>query len=256
MKPRLQSILEESKHGVRAPEKREIFAERDGLCLYRTDRRDLVVQEFSGPEGGNRKRSEPKGVIGPLRNDISAYLFEYLKGFHIPTHFVGPLNGAEMLVRFTDPLPLIVRIYNTPEEELTNRLGWSAEGDGAPLEFPVVEHYFVRPDGTSAWVNEYHVYAMNLATPEELKQLNRISLKVNAVLRGLCDRRELALTHMTLGFGRYNGQILLIDELSPTTCRFVDVSHGPGRGKHSFRVVDAGNAEAVEGLCGRLKLNI
>jgi phosphoribosylaminoimidazole-succinocarboxamide synthase len=256
MKARMQTPPVLDGERIAEPVKKDLFVERRGKRLYRTNRRDLLIQVCTpiSPENGKKKGAGRD--LSALRSEISSYLFEYLRGFHIPTHFVSARPGAEMLVKYVDDLPLSVKVYNTPDEELTGRLGLPAAGEDPALEFPVIEHTLLRSDGTTTMVNEYHVYALNVATPEELKQINRISLKVNAVLRGLSDRRELALSDITLGFGRYNSQIVLTDELSPLTCTFVDVSGGTSAGKTSFKPGAPGSDSAIEGLCGRLKLNI
>lgn len=256
MKSRAQTLLEESRKSIAEPVKKELFARGEGNSLYRTNRRDLLIQELTPLATANGKKRPSARDINILRAEISSYLFEYLRGFHIPTHFVSPLPGAEMLVKYAEPIPLAIRVYNTPDEEMTKRLGWPT-ADGTPsLEFPIVEHALIRADGTATWVNEYHVYALGIATPEELKQINRVTLKVNAVLRGLSDRRELGLNDLRLTFGRYNGQIVLTGELSPVNCSFVDVSRGSSSGRPSFKPGTPGSEEAIDGLCGRLKLNI
>jgi phosphoribosylaminoimidazole-succinocarboxamide synthase len=63
---------------------------------------------------------------------------------------------------------------------------------------------------------------MGLATPEELKLINRMASKVNVVLKSFFERRNLKLVDFTLEFGRQSGKILLGDEISPDTCRLWD----------------------------------
>ena len=79
----------------------------------------------------------------------------------------------------------------------------------ATLEFPVIEHYYTGGRRGPQWINEYHAYAFNLLVPEEYKQINRMASKVNAVLRGLCDRRHLYVANLQLAFGKYFMEVML-----------------------------------------------
>ncbi len=252
MKAQAQSLLLESREGVAETVRGELLSAQPGRNLYRTNKRDLLIQEFvaSAPSNGRKKTGPRDPAL--IRNEISSYLFEYLKGFHVPTHYVGPRPGAEMLVKFTDPLPLVVRIFNVPDEGWTARFGIESAGR---LEFPVIEHYFAAEGAAPSWINEYHLYAFNLVKPDEFRQINRLATKVNAVLRGLCERRELAIADIGLTFGRYNNQVIITGELSHVTCRFLDASGGNRRGNGAYTPVETGTDEAVESLCGRLKLN-
>lgn len=252
MKAQAQSLLLESKESGVETLRQEIFASQPGRNLYRTNKRDLLIQEFtaSAPSNGRKKGGLRDSTV--LRNEISTYLFEYLRGFHVATHFLGARPGAEMLVKSADPIPLLVRIFNVAEDDWPERFGMPAS---AHLEFPVIEHYLLGEGRAPALVNEYHLYALNLLKPDELKQINRLGSKVNAVLRGLCDRRELAPADLKLSFGRYNNQIILTGELSPATIRFLDASPANRKGNGAHLPVDTRTDEALEGLYSRLKLN-
>lgn len=252
MKAQAQSLLLEGKESGAETIRQEIFASQPGLTLYRTNKRDLLIQEFTAPAGPNGRKKGGTRDSGVLRNLISTYLFEYLKGFHVATHFLGARPGAEMLVKSAEPVPLLVRIFNVAEDDWPERFGMPA---AAHLEFPVIEHYLAGTDRAPALVNEYHCYALNLLKPDELKQINRLGSKVNAVLRGLCERRELAPADLKLSFGRYNNQIILTGELSPATIRFLDASPARRKGNGAALPVDTQTDEGLEGLYGRLKLN-
>ncbi|HLF14436.1 MAG TPA: phosphoribosylaminoimidazolesuccinocarboxamide synthase [Bacteroidota bacterium] len=252
MKAQAQSLLLEGKENVAETVRKEIFAGQPGRNLYRTNKRDLLIQEFTMPVPSNGKNRNGPADSRVLRNEISSYLFEYLRGFHVPTHYVGPRPGAEMLVKFADPIPLIVRVFNVPEAGWSDRFGTAAT---ERLEFPVIEHYLAGNGAALTWINEYHLYAFNLVKPEEFRQVNRLASKVNAVLRGLCERRELALGDTGMTFGRYNNQVILTGELSPVTCRFLEASPVNRKGNGTYTPVETGSDEAFGSLCARLKLN-
>jgi phosphoribosylaminoimidazole-succinocarboxamide synthase len=156
-----------------------------------------------------------------------------------------------MLVRRTENIPLEIRIYNYSSGELTKRFGMK---EGVKLEFPVIEHYYVNGNQTAPWINEYHVYAFGLTTVEEFKQINRTAAKINAVLRGLCDRRQLMIADLHLEFGRSRGQIVVVDELSPLTCHFLDLAVEDKNGRDRFLPDQSNALSAFTELRDRLKV--
>ena len=156
-----------------------------------------------------------------------------------------------MSVKRSEPIPLTVRVFNRGDDGLAERFGVK---QGKDLDFPVIEHFYQSNGSAPAWVNEYHVSAFGIATPEEMKQINRISSKVNAVLRGLCDRRQLGLAKMKLEFGRYKGSVILSDELSPVTCQFLD--YATEKNQDRFSALDDASEESLAELCDRLRLTV
>jgi|ERR1041385_6517497 phosphoribosylaminoimidazole-succinocarboxamide synthase len=253
MRQQTQTLLEEPAPKSPRFGKRELLHEGEGKNLYNSDKPELIIQEFrqfDHEDGENDTRSTE---LCTLRNQISSYLFKYLEGFHIPTHFISRISDTEMLVRRLEVIPLTLKIYNVAGGTLTKRLGLKED---VALEFPVIEHYHKKGERGVSWVNEYHIYAFSIATPEELKQLNRIASKVNAVLRGLCDRRGLMLAELQIEFGRYKGQIALADELSPVTCRFWDMSVENKNGRDRFLPGQERVEEAYALLRDRLELKL
>lgn len=252
MKPQPQPVLDDDLPGRAAiTERRELIGERLGKKLYLTEKSDLIIQEFvsnGADEGKKRSKQWDERV---LRNEISSYLFEYLQGFHIPSHFVQRRNDTEMVVKRLTMIPLTVKVFNNAIGTISKRFGFA---EGAALEFPVFEHYYHGGGRAPSWVNESHIFALDIATPEELRQMNRIAAKANAVLRGLCNRRQLALTHLQLELGRYRGQILLGDELSSVNCHFWDLDTDDKQRRDRFLPEQDQSGEAMSELSDRLQV--
>jgi len=229
---------------------RAILFEKQGKTYYQADAPNHLILSFLPPtSSGMTKRN--KGVdLASLRNAISSHLFEYVEEYRISTHFVNKHAETEMTVKKTAAIPLEVHVHNLDTGAFRTRFGLT---NGQGFDFPVLEHYYA-PGEVATWVNEYHVYALGLATPEEFKQMNRVALKLNAVIRGLCDRRQLLLADMHLQFGRLQGQVILGDELSPYTCRFLDTSAPDKRERFFPGQKDA--TDALAELCDRLMLKI
>lgn len=197
-------------------------------------RPDLLVLRFVGGEEGPH-------ALAPLANSLSAYLFGYLNGYKIPTQFVERIDATASLVRRIEMFPLKVRVWNLAAGSFAKRLGLDP---GAELPFPVPEYFYRFTDRPEALVNEFHLLALGAVTPEQLRIINRLASKTNAVLRSHLERHGFKLISVACAFGSLGGQIvlglhddldtdaLLLSDLhvrpsySPGTIT-LDVLHGP-----------------------------
>ncbi|HUL44352.1 MAG TPA: phosphoribosylaminoimidazolesuccinocarboxamide synthase [Bacteroidota bacterium] len=239
----MESLLESPASKTEKIELRKKLYERQGKSYYRTDKPDVLIQEFFSQDHQNDKKRPRNSEMESLRNTISSYLFEYLEEYRIATHYIRKISDTEMMVKPTDAIPVQVRVFNVDDGSIAERFQGAK---GSNFEFPIIEHYY-SSGGLSPWMNEYHVYALGVATPEEFKQMNRIASKANAVIRGLCERRQLGLAKAGFAFGRLKGQVVLIDELSPQTCTFLD---------HTAAPVPPDSGTAVSKLCDRLMMKV
>ena len=100
---------------------------------------------------------------------------------------------------------------------------------GMKLDAPVVEFTLKESEmEDDPLVNHTHIYAMKAATPEEMDEITRISLKIDDILTAYMKEINIELIDFKMEFGRYKGRILLADEITPDTARFWDSStHEP-----------------------------
>ena len=95
---------------------------------------------------------------------------------------------------------------------------------------------------------------MKLATPEQMAEIKHLALKVNSVLQPFFRERQMILVDFKLEFGRYNGKLILADEISPDTCRFWDMSTGESMDKDRFRKdlgrIEEAYREVLNRVCG------
>jgi phosphoribosylaminoimidazole-succinocarboxamide synthase len=167
--------------------------------------------------------------IATLASEISSYLFKYLAGFRIPTFI--PEKGSDQPTKLTAQIPLQVRIHNVAMGDFSRLFGIK---EGSELAVPVIEHYYKNPDLGNPLVNEFHMYSMGLATPEQLRSINRLASKTNVVLKSFFERREMKLLVANLEFGVSGTQVVVCDEISPRTCRLGDISKKDRGGKDIF----------------------
>ena len=105
-------------------------------------------------------------------------------------------------------------------------------------------------------MNLTHITALGLATPEEVAQMEKMSRRVNEIVSECMKEINIELIDFKLEFGRFHGEILLADEVSPDTCRFWDArTHEPldlDRFRHDLGDV----AEAYQDVLHRLTGNV
>jgi len=221
-------------------QKIEMIYEGKAKKIYRTDSEDYLVIEYK--DDATAFDGKKRGVIqnkGMLNNKISARFFQLLEENGVRTHFVELLSDREMLVKAVKIIPIEVIVRNIAAGSLSKRLGLQ---EGTTLKRTVLEFNYKSDELGDPMINHYHALAMELASEDELKQIEEIALKVNEVLKKFLAEKNIVLVDFKLEFGRYHDRILLADEISPDTCRFWDASTKEKLDKDRFRR-DLGNVE-------------
>lgn len=168
------------------------------------------------PDGRLKAPFKGKGEVCAR---FSEAVFRYLESYNIGHHFLSLSGEARMKVRRLEMLPLTVRVRNLAAGDLVELFSVQ---EGQTLDVPVVEMEYKRPGEAPVPVNASHCLAFHLASEDELRGVDRMASKINAVLRSFFDRRDIQLVDVELEFGRHQGQLLLGDEISPDTCRLWD----------------------------------
>ncbi len=213
--------------------KAKLIYEGKAKKLYETDDPDRLIIEFKDEAAS--LDGKKKGVIkdkGIVNNKMSEYIFKFLESYHIPTHFESTISDREMVVKRLEMIPIEVIVRNIATGSLCTKYGCH---DGEDLRYPIIEFYLKNDELNDPMMNEYHAAAFGLATPEEMKSIVRYATKVNAILKSFFIRRKVRLVDFKLEFGRFHGNLLLGDEISPDTCRFWDLETGEELDKDRFR---------------------
>ena len=220
--------------------KGKLIYEGKAKKVYETDNPDLLIQEFKDDatafDATKRGTIKDKGICN---NKISVQLFKLLESKGIPTHLVELLNDREMLVKRLDIVPVEVTIRNIVAGGMAKLLGLD---EGIELKSPVLEFHYKSDALHDPLINEYHIFALDLAQEKELKAITQYSFEVNHVLQKFFDHVGLKLVDFKLEFGRHKDKILLGDEISPDTCRLWDKNTNKKLDKDRFRR-DLGNIE-------------
>ena len=102
-------------------------------------------------------------------------------------------------------------------------------------------------------INEYHIYALGLATKEEIATITNYAFKVNDFLKEYLLGFGIELIDFKLEFGKLpDGTIVLADEISPDTCRFWDAKTHEKLDKDRFRRDMGGVEDAYNEIMRRI----
>ncbi len=220
--------------------KLEMLYEGKAKKVYKTDNEDLYIVDYK--DDATAFNGEKKGSIqdkGIMNNRISNHLFKLLQKSGVPTHFVEEISDRETIVKKVEIVPIEVIVRNIAAGSLSKRIGLP---EGTKLKTTVLEYCYKDDDLGDPMINDYHIQALELATPEELEKISSISFKVNEILADYLKDLGIELIDFKLEFGRCNGEIILADEISPDTCRFWDTKTKEKLDKDRFRR-DLGNVE-------------
>ncbi len=218
--------------------------------VYATQDDDYVIVSYK--DDATALNGLKKGTIdnkGEVNNIVSNYLFKMLEEKGIPTHFVRELSARETVVKKVSIVPVEVVVRNIAAGSLAKRLGLP---EGTPMAKTVLEYYYKNDELGDPLINCSHIYAMNLASPEEMSRIAEIAVKVNRLLTEFFRPLNVTLVDFKLEFGRFHDQIILADEISPDTCRFWDSQTGRKLDKDLFRRDMGHEAEAYQELMRRV----
>ncbi|MBQ6759433.1 MAG: phosphoribosylaminoimidazolesuccinocarboxamide synthase [Selenomonadaceae bacterium] len=232
--------------------KGNLLYEGKAKTVFETDNpKELLIyfkDDATAFNGEKHDTIEGKGVIN---NKLSEFFFKQLKDRGIKSHFVEKVGEREMIVKRLDMIKLEVVVRNIVAGSLVKRLG---KEEGTPLTVPVVEYYYKSDELGDPMLNRYHIMALDLAKIDELNQMEHVAFSVNNILRDLLKAKNVDLIDFKLEFGRFDGEVLLADEISPDNCRFWDTVTHEKLDKDRFRQDLGGVVEAYKEMLDRLTL--
>ena len=224
--------------------------------IYDTNDKDLVIQHFKDDTTAfnalKKAKIEGKGV---LNNRISEHLLNSLSQCGIKTHLVKRLNMREQLIRRAEIVPIEFIVRNIATGSLSKRLGIS---EGTILEKPLLEYYLKNDELSDPIISKEHIFTFDWATKNEINTIDKMSLRINDLLQGLFRGVGIKLVDFKIEYGRVwnkdkeSNEIILVDEISPDTCRLWDLNTEEKLDKDRFRK-DLGNViEAYQDVARRL----
>ena len=232
-------------------ERTNALHEGKAKIIYATSNPDQVLMYFK--DEATARNGEKRGTIkdkGIINNKISTYFFKLLKDRKIDNHYLGTPDAREMLVKKIEMIPLEVVVRNVFAGSLAARFG---KEEGTPLSMPIVEFYYKNDELNDPLINRYHAIALDIATLDELNEIEHLAFSINAVLKEILNAKNVDLVDFKTEFGRdEKGKILLGDEISPDNCRFWDKDSKRKLDKDVFRHDLGSPEEAYQEMLRRL----
>jgi phosphoribosylaminoimidazole-succinocarboxamide synthase len=199
----------------------EKLYEGKAKILYPTENAEILLTHFKDDATAfnAQKRGQIQGK-GEINCAISAALFEWLESVGIPTHYIDRPERDRLRVRAVKILPIEVVVRNIAAGSLCKQTGLP---EGKILPFPLVEFYLKNDELGDPLLTRDRLFILELATPEQLEQIEAMALKINRHLSEFFNRCGITLVDFKLEFGLDSqGHLLLADEISPDTCRLWD----------------------------------
>ena len=233
-------------------EKKEQLYEGKAKKVFLTENPDYCIVSYK--DDATAFNGEKKGTIlgkGVVNNRMSNFMFKLLEDNGIKTDFVEELNDRETVLKRVEIVPLEVIVRNKAAGSLSQRLGLP---EGTVMKVPVLEFCYKNDDLGDPMVNDYHILAAELATKEEIETISEMALKINEIMVNFFKECKVDLIDFKIEFGRFHGEILLADEISPDTCRFWDMDTQEKLDKDRFRRDMGGVEEAYAEMMKRIGL--
>lgn len=230
--------------------KAEQLYEGKAKKVFATNDPDLVIVDYKddATAGDGAKKGTIKGK-GVINNQMTNFMFQMLEKEGIPTHFVEELSERETLVKKVSIVPLEVIVRNVAAGSFSKKLGIE---EGTPLKQPTLEFSYKNDDLHDPFINSYYALGLGLATQEEIDTISKYAFAINAFMVKFFKSLNIDLIDFKIEFGRFHGQILLADEISPDTCRFWDSTTHEKLDKDRFRRDMGGVEEAYQEIMKRL----
>ncbi|MBQ7990028.1 MAG: phosphoribosylaminoimidazolesuccinocarboxamide synthase [Oscillospiraceae bacterium] len=218
--------------------------------VFATNDPDLVIVDYK--DDATAFNGEKKGTIrgkGVVNNKMTNYILSLLEKEGVPTHFVEELSDRETLVKKVEIVQLEVIVRNVAAGSFSKRMGVP---EGKEFLTPILEYSYKNDDLGDPFINDYYALALGVATREELDKIAEYAFKVNDFMKKFFKEHNIDLIDFKIEFGRYKGQIILADEISPDTCRFWDSTTHEKLDKDRFRRDLGGVEEAYQEMMKRI----
>ncbi len=238
-------------------QKKEQLYEGKAKKVYATENPDFVIVSYK--DDATAFNGLKKGTIsgkGVINNKMSNLMMAMLEKKGVHTHLVEQIDDRNTVVKKVQIVPLEVIIRNVAAGSFSKRYGVP---EGTKFSAPTIEFSYKNDDLGDPLINDYHALALNLATAEEIETIKKMAFAVNEAMIAFFKKLHIDLIDFKLEFGRFKGEIVLADEISPDTCRFWEagswdttkhVSLDRDRFRRDLGGVEDGCNEVVKRLTG------
>lgn len=231
-------------------EKTQQLYEGKAKKVFATTNPDYVIVDYK--DDATAFNGEKKGTItgkGVINNKMTNYMFKLLEKEGVPTHLVEEISDRETIVKKVEIVPLEVIVRNVAAGSFSKKLGIE---EGTPLKRPTLEFSYKNDELGDPFINDYYALGLGLATEEEIAKITKYAFMVNDFMVKFFKNVNVDLIDFKIEFGRFKGDIILADEISPDTCRFWDSTTHEKLDKDRFRRDMGGVEDAYNEMMKRI----
>ena len=152
--------------------------------------------------------------LGEKTAELNSYFFEYVTGYNIATAYVKRESDKSISIYMVEEFPFTIKVINAADAR-TSRI--FAIKNGSALQLPIIEYHC--GDSKESLIGESHIISFDLCSYEELKLINRVCSKLNAIVKSFFERRNVSLLELTCRFGKFEGKVLLFADFSPQSIK-------------------------------------
>jgi len=218
--------------------------------VYRTDDPGVYIMKFRDDitafDGGKK---DILGGKGRYNAEVSSFFFRYLEENGIKTHYLSSVDPTAIAVRSLTMIPLEVIVRNVAAGSIVRNYPFR---EGEVLDPAVIVIDYKSDAHHDPMLNDDLIYALGLATPEELDQIKAMALAVNIVLSEYLAARGITLVDFKLEFGKTDGEIVVGDEISMDSMRLWDKETGASLDKDVYRFSKGDVMETYAGVAKRI----
>lgn len=180
------------------------------------DNQDFLILEYQDSFEINGSKSVKSKNLGEKFASINSFFFDYLKEYHIPSAYVkNQKKNALKFVKY-NRFPFVVKVLNITDKRTAKIFG---KKENEALTLPVFEYHY--SNGRDNLISESHLISFDLCTIDELKIINRLCSKINAVLKSFFERRNTVLAEFFCSFGKADDKIYLVDDFTPQSIKII-----------------------------------
>ena len=183
--------------------------------VYAVDNVNHVLIEYHDKvtAGNGEKEARPLNK-GAICCQISGLIFKYLEKEGVRTHYIDTI-GHTMLCHKAEVLPIEVVVRNYAAGSFVRQPPFQ---EGMKFEYPIVEYYLKDDDKNDPLLNEPRLKLMGLSGYKK-DQLAITAVKVSNILTRVFEVIGLDLVDFKLEFAFKDGEVVVVDELSPDSMR-------------------------------------
>ena len=231
----------------------ELLYEGKAKRVYKYNNYKLLIEFKDDVTAFNGLKKNNIINKGKINKQISSHFFELLNKKGINTHFVRDYDDKSFIAKWTNLIPLEVIVRNYAAGSFCKRYGVKK---GYKFEFPLVEFSLKNDELGDPMITSEAILLLKLTSEEILHEIISISKNVNEILSRYLAEVGIILVDFKLEFGlsKEDNQLLLIDEISPDTCRFWDAHTMESFDKDVYREDKGDLITAYTEILGRLKI--